>query len=465
MTIQSSNNLLTEGSVGKGLWMVALPIIISNFLASILEVVDMYFIGKLGDIPIAGGAMSISIIIVLTTVIFGTVTATAAFVSRAYGSGRFDRIPVILAHSLYLAFAFAVVLAIIGMFWSQDLLLLLGADLEVAVVGARFLSPMLMGMTIFVFLMILTTGFQSTGDSRTPMYVMVLVNIVNIILNPTLINGLGGFPAFGIAGSAYASILSRACGVLLLLGVIYLLPSRKNGPVRFPKKWTFEPRLIKDITKVMLPSAVQSGVRSFAFLGMTAIVALYGTTAVAAYGICQRLDMLGLVFVMGVCTGVTVMVGQNLGAGKVARAEKVVRIALIVNALFMVAVGVLYLSSAEHLLAFFGATGESLASGIQFMQIVPMSYFIIAMAMTMGFAMNGAGMTRPGMYAAIAGQLVVQVGLAAIVVSKGMPLYYIWFAVVCGTVVVFLFDLFFYRQGAWKTKKLDLGGEMSPEGL
>ena len=254
-------------------------------------------------------------------------TATAAFVSRAYGSKRFDRIPVILAHSLYLAFAFALVLAIIGMFWSQDLLLLLGADLDVAMIGAQFLAPMLMGMTIFVFLMILTTGFQSTGDSRTPMYVMVLVNIVNIILNPTLINGLGGFPAFGIAGSAYASILSRACGVLLLLGVIYLLPSRKNGPVRLPSKWTFEPRLIKDITKVMLPSAVQSGVRSFAFLGMTAIVALYGTTAVAAYGICQRLDMLGLVFVMGVCTGVTVMVGQNLGAGKVARAEKVVRIA------------------------------------------------------------------------------------------------------------------------------------------
>lgn len=206
----------------------------------------MYFIGKLGDIPIAGGAMSISIIVVLTTVIFGTVTATAAFVSRAYGSERFERIPVILAHSLYLVLAFAVVLAVIGAFWSQDLLLLLGADPEVAVVGARFLSPMLMGMSIFVTLMILTTAFQSTGDSRTPMYVMVVVNIVNIILNPTLIAGLNGFPAFGIAGSAYASILSRLAGVMLLLGVMHLVPSRKNGPVRLPERWVFEPRLIRD---------------------------------------------------------------------------------------------------------------------------------------------------------------------------------------------------------------------------
>ena len=93
------------------------------------------------------------------------------------------------------------------------------------------------------------------------------------------------------------------------------------------------------------------------------------------------------------------------------------------------------------------------------MHIVPLSYFLIAMAMTMGFAMNGAGMTRPGMYAAVAGQLIVQVGLASIFVTMGMPLQFIWFAVVCGTVVVFLCDLFFYRQGAWKTKKLNLGGE------
>jgi len=459
LTAQCSNNLLTEGSVGKGLWIVALPIIISNFLASILEVVDMYFIGKLGDVSIAGGAMSISIIIVLTTVIFGTVTATAAFVSRAYGSERYERIPVILSHSLYLALGFSAVLAVIGMFWSQDLLLLLGADPEVAAVGARFLSPMLMGMFVFVTLMILTTVFQSTGDSRTPMFVMIGVNIANIVLNPTLIMGLGGLPAFGIAGSAYASIASRATGVLLLVGVMYLLPSKKNGPVRLPKQWTFEPRLFKDIVRVMVPSAVQSGVRSFAFLGMTAIVALYGTSAVAAYGICQRLDMLGLIFVMGLCTGVAVMVGQNLGAGKVERAEKTVRIAMIVNALFMALVGILYLRSADHLLAFFGATEASLANGIQFMHIVPPSYFVIAMAMTMGFAMNGAGMTRPGMYAAIAGQLIVQVGLAAALVAMEMPLQFIWFAVVCGTVVVFLCDLFFYRQGAWKTKKLDLGGE------
>ncbi|HJK84677.1 MAG TPA: MATE family efflux transporter, partial [Methanocorpusculum sp.] len=95
-------NIVTEGSITKALFIIALPIIISNILQSVLEVVDMYFIGHLGDDAIAGGTMSLSIIMVLTTVMFGVVTATAAFISRAYGSKQYERIQVILAHALYL---------------------------------------------------------------------------------------------------------------------------------------------------------------------------------------------------------------------------------------------------------------------------------------------------------------------------------------------------------------------------
>ena len=458
--MKNSGNFLTEGPVGKALFIVALPIIISNLLQSVLEVVDMYFIGKLGDVSIAGGTMSIMVLMVLTTVIFGIVTA--AFVSRAYGSEKYERIQVILLHSLYLALGFSAILAVIGLFFSENLLLLMGAYPDVAAEGARFLTPMLMGLFVMVILITLTTVFQSTGDSRTPMYVMLGVNVVNIALNPTLIMGLGGLPAFGIAGSAYASLTSRAIGVLLLIGVMYLLPSRKNSPIRFPKKWTFEPKLIRDIVVIAIPSAVQSGIRSVAFLSMTTIIAVYGTAAVAAYGICLRLDMMGLIIVMGLCTGVAVMVGQNLGAGKVERAVQAVRYAAAINAAFMIGVAALYLVFATEFLKFFGATGESLADGILFMQIVPLSYFLIAIAMTMGFAMNGAGMTRPGMYSAIAGQMIVQVGLSAFFALSGYPIQYIWYAAVCGTVVMFCFDLFFYMRGGWKTKKLRIEGEGAP---
>lgn len=454
-----NNNFLTSGSVIKALLIVALPIILSNLLQSVLEVVDMYFIGHLGDNAIAAGTMSMSVIMVLMTVIMGIVTATAAFVSRAYGSGKHERIQIILSHSLYLALGFSVIIAVIGIFFSESVLGLLGADPEVIAEGVKYLTPALTGMFIMVILFILTTVFQSTGDSRTPMFVMIAVNIINIALNPSLIQGLWIFPECGIAGSAYATLTSRALGVLLLIAAMYFLPSKKNSPIKFPKKWTFEPRLLKEIVFVAIPSAVQSCIRSFAFVGMTAVIGIYGTAAVAAYGICGRLDMLGFVLVMGLCTGVSVMVGQNLGAGKVERAEKSVKYAVIINMIFMAIVGAVYLIFAPGLLETFGATADSLSIGIAFMQIVPLSYFIIAAAMTMGFAMNGAGMTRPGMYSALAGQLIVQVGVSAFLVFTGHPIEHIWIAVALSSVVVFAFDFFFYKLGHWKTNKLHLGGE------
>lgn len=453
-------NIVTEGSITKALLIIALPIIISNILQSVLEVVDMYFIGHLGQDAIAGGTMSISIIMVLTTVLFGIVTATAAFISRAYGSEKYERIQVILAHSLYLALIFSAVIAVIGIFWSHDLLLLLGAEPAAALEGARFLQPMLMGLFVMVILMTLVTAFQSSGDTRTPMYAMIAVNIVNIILNPTLIQGLGGFPAFGIAGSAYASLLSRGAGILLLLAVIYFHPAFKTCPVRLPGKWTFEPKLIKQIVFIAIPSAIQSGVRSFGFLMMTSIVTVfYGTAAVAAYGISIRLDMLGLIIVMGFCTAIAVMVGQNLGAGRVDRAELSVKYAVVINAIFMACVAVFYYFNAQMLLAFFGAEGEALVDGVLFMHIIPFSYFIIAMAMTLGFAMNGAGMTRPGMYSAIAGQICTQVALSALFAYLGYPIEFIWYAIVCGSVVMCICDYYFYRKGDWKRKSLDIGGD------
>ncbi|HJJ88906.1 MAG TPA: MATE family efflux transporter [Methanocorpusculum sp.] len=448
-------NIATEGNILKALIIIASPIILSNLLQSVLEVVDMYFIGHLGQDAIVGGMMSISIIMVLTTVLFGLVTATSAFISRAYGLERYDRIPVILAHSLYLTLIFSFIIAVIGFFWSDKLLFLFGANHGSLVEGAKFLRPMLMGLFVMNCLMTIVTAFQSCGDSWTPMCAMIAVNTVNIVLNPILILGFGIFPALGIAGSAYASILSRATGILLLLAIIYLYPSFQNNHVRFPNIWTFEPQLIKDIILITIPCAIQSGVRSFGFLLMTSIVSFfYGAAAVAAYGISTRLDMLGLVIVMGFCIAISVMVGQNLGAGAVERAELSVRYAAVVNAFFMMIVAVFYYLKAENLLIFFGVDGESLVYGVMFMHIIPFSYFIIAIAMTLGFAMNGAGMTRAGMYSAISGQICTQVVLSAFFAYFEYPIQYIWYAIVCGSIIMCICDFYFYSKGEWKRKNL-----------
>jgi putative MATE family efflux protein len=452
-----TQNIVTEGNVIKAILIIALPIITSNLLQSVLEVVDMFFIGRLGTTAIAGGTMSMSLIMLMLTVFFGIMTATAAFISRAYGSKRFEQIQIIIMHALYLSLIFSVLIAIVGFFWSESLLLLLGAELEVAKEGAKFLRPALICMMSIITLMIFVTAFQSTGDSKTPMYVMIIVNIVNIILNPTFIDGMFGLPAYGIAGSAYASLLSRATGVVIMLGIIYYHPRYKDTPVRLPKVPTFDQKLIKEMISVTIPSVMQSGARNISFLLMTAVIAQYGQATVAAYGVCIRLDMLGFVFAFGFCTAVSIMVGQNLGAQKIARAEMAVKYVVACNATIMIFVAAFYMLNVQWLLTTFGLVDRSFTDGSLFMLMVPPSYWIMAIGMTLGFAMNGAGMTKPGMYSAIFGQLIVETIGAAILAVTGHPIEFVCYAIVLGAIVVTACDYYFYRKGDWKRKKLHLG--------
>ncbi|MDO5828588.1 MAG: MATE family efflux transporter [Methanocorpusculum sp.] len=448
-------NLITEGPVLKALLIVALPIIFSNLLQNVLELVDIYCIGNfVGEDAAAAGTTGASVIMLLLVLVFGINTATAAFVARAYGSHKHERISVILGHALYATMGLSLIIGIIGFFFTEQIFVLFGAEPGVIEQGVAFLRPVLVCMFIMVLLMVLVTVFQSAGDSKTPMFVMIIVNVVNIVLNPTFIAGFG----LGIAGSAYASIISRAVGVVLLILAMYFLPSKKNGPIKFPKKWTFEGRLLRDLVLIALPSALQSGLRSFSFVGMTAIITIFGgTAAMAAYGICGRLDMMGFILVMGLCTGVAVMVGQNLGARKPERAMKAAKSAILINAAFMVCLGVFYFFCAPTLMEIFGATGEWLAYGVEFMHIVPVSYFVVAAGMTMGFAMNGAGVTRPGMYAALAGNIIVQVGLSLVFMAVlHLPLYWVWIAIVLGGIVTTAVDAFFFFRGKWMRKELNL---------
>lgn len=451
-------SFLTEGNVLKALLIIALPIILSNLLQNVLELVDVYFVGQLGDIAVAACTTGASIVMLLMVLIFGINTATAAFASRAYGSGQMNRIPVILGHALYLTMGLSLIIAIVGIFFTEDLYHILGCDEQETAMGVIFLQPVLICIFIMVLLMVLTTIMQSTGDSKTPMFVMIVINLINILLNPALINGYGFFPQMGVAGSAYASIISRSLGVILLILAMYLLPSKRNSQVKFPKKWTFEPRLLRDISLIGLPSAVQSSLRCIAFVCMTAIITIFGgTAAMAAYGLCVRLDAIGFILILGLCTGTAVMVGQNLGAGKPERAMSAAKYAIVLNTSFMIILGLIYFFFACNIMQAFGATGDWHEIGESFLRIVPLSYFAIGMGMTMGFAMNGAGVTYPGMIGALVGQLLVQVGGSFLVAGVfHMDITCVWIVVFISAFFTVGVDAWFFLRKKWLHKNLNI---------
>ena len=439
---------LTEGDLFRGLIAVAAPIVAGNVLQSVLEMVDLFFVGRLGYEAIAGVAMSSTIVMVLMTIIIGLVTANTAFVSRHYGARDLDMVAKAVYHTLILGLVFSIVLTAVGILFAEDMLLFLGAEPDVAVLGASYLAVLFAGIATMVELWVINSSFQSCGDATTPMLLVVLANILNIVLDPLLIFGYWAVPAFGVAGAAYATVIFR--GVAFAIAFALLLSGRT--PIPFSLRTTFEGALARRLILVAVPNSVQSGLRSVTFMVMMAVVAVFGTAAISAYGIVGRLETVALMPGFGVATATAVLVGQNLGAGKPERAAQGVRLSALMNGGFMALVGVIFFFAAPSLIEIFDPSGTSTEIGMSYMQTVAPFYVFIAVAIVLGFALNGAGDTKRPMYATLFSMVLFQVPLAYILPDLlGIGIIGVWLAVVCGAIlqVGMLFSM--YRRGTWKT--------------
>lgn len=439
---------LTEGDLFRGLITIAAPIVAGNVLQSGLELVDLFFVGRLGAEAIAGVAMSTSIVMVLMTVIIGIVTANTAFVSRYYGAKNYDMVAKGVSHTLILGLIFSILLSVVGILYAEDMLLLLGAEPSVALLGASYLAVLFTGSVTLVELWVINSSFQSCGDATTPMLLVVLANILNIALDPLLIFGYGVVPACGVAGAAYATVISRSVAFTIAFA---LLLSGKT-PIPFSLRTKFEFPLAWRLIRVAVPNSVQSGLRSVTFLAMMAIVAVFGTAAISAYGIVGRLELVALMPGFGIATATAVIVGQNLGAKKPERAEAGVRLSALMNGGFMAVMGAAFYLAAPAIVEIFDPSGASTEIGVSYMQTVAPFYVFIAVAIILGFALNGAGDTKKPMYATLFSMVLFQVPLACILPEfLGIGIAGVWLAVICGAILQtgILFSM--YRHGGWKS--------------
>ena len=435
---------ITEGDLVKGLLTISLPIIASNLLQSVVEVVDLFFVGRLGPDAIAGVSMSMMFILAIMTVIIGVVTATTAFISHAWGAREYDAPGSLLLHALLIGAGFAVVFAIIGIFGSDKILMVLGATPEVADVGGRFLQIILLGNFSMVGMWILSSAYQSCGNSKTPMLVTFGANILNIILNPILIFGFGFIPAFGVAGSALATVFGRSCGFFYLGYLIFA----GKAPFSLPNSFSIDYTLLRKLFVIAIPNSVQNGMRSLSFLCLTAIVAGFGAAALSAYGIVIRMELIALMPGFAIATATAVIVGQNIGARKQDRAVRGVHLSLIFYGLIMILIAGLYMVFPSVIIGFFDPSGTSTQIGTGYFHIIGPFYIMTAISIILSFAMNGAGATRLPMYASAIALIGVQIPLAYF-----LPIWFscgiigVWYAVIIGlTLQAAILGIFFTRK-------------------
>lgn len=443
---------LTKGPITRSLLTIAAPLIAGNILQGLVEVADLFFVGRISPAAIGGVGLAISVIFVLMTLIIGLAGGTTAFVSRYYGEKKYPYAGRVLVQALILGFILSVVISVTGGLFADDLLELFQAPAEVVTEGAAYLRVLSLGIVTLVEFWLISAFFQSIGDTKTPLLIILVINLLNIVLNPVLIFGLWIAPAMGVSGAAAATVITRAIG--LCIGV-FLLLRRLNAQMEFTRQAEADICLMRRIMRVAVPNMIQSGVRSVSYLVMYIIIASYGTLALSAFGIVSRIEMFALMPGFGLATAAAVMVGQNLGAGNPDRSEASTWKALKLYGAFMVVISVLFIIFGVRFAEFFDPTGLSNAYAGSYFLIVSPFYVMIAVAIVLSFALNGAGDTKKPMYATVISYFLVQVPLALIIPElTGTGIAGVWFSMAIGIIVQTAALFLMFRSGKWRDIKI-----------
>jgi len=437
---------LTKANTVKSIWVLALPIMVGNILQTAFNIVDMIWVGRLGPEAIASVAMSGAVLLVIITLIIGVSTGTQSLVARFTGAKKHKSAENIAMQSLIIGAFLSTILAIMGFILSRPILQALGAEGATLEQGIEYLKIVLAGGLVMVYLFLVNAIFRAAGDTLTPMLIMIGATILNVILDPLMIFGIG-FPRMGVAGAALATVLSRGLGALVGLYILFQGYSRIRVHLA---KLQIDLKVIFKILRLGFPNSVQMALRSIAGLILMSIVAQYGSYAVAAYGIGLRIFSVVLMPGFALATSAATLVGQNLGANKLYRARACAWQATGFNMLLMGLVGIFFFVFSPTLISIFNTNPGIVKLGSEYLKITSLSYIFVAQGLVLGRSLMGAGDTISPMLISLFALLGIQIPLAIILPNHlALGISGIWWAILLSSVLQGIFTTFWFNLGRW----------------
>jgi putative MATE family efflux protein len=439
----------TQGSIKQAIVLLAVPMILELSLESVFAVVDIFFVGKLGENAIATVGLTESVITLVYSMAIGLSTAATAMVARRIGEKNEDAAAHAGAQSIIIALIVAAVISIIGVVFAPEILTLMGAKPDVVREGAVFTRIMMGGSVVIILLFLINGIFRGAGNAAIAMRSLWLASLCNIILCPVLINGYGPFPELGLKGAAIATTIGRG------LGVLYQCTQLFNGKHNLPmlrRHFRFDAPLINGLIKIGWPATFQFLLTSGSWIVLAALVArIGGTEASAGYQIAIRNVVFFILPAWGLSNAAATLVGQNLGAGQPLRAEQSVLLSARYNAVFMGIVMLLFLFFASPIISIFTSDAQVHDIGTQALRVMGSGYIFYGIGMVMIQALNGAGDTKTPTWIHLAGFWAFQVPFAFLM-SKffGLGLTGVFIAVPIAETLIAVAAFVMFKKGRWK---------------
>ena len=437
----------TQGSIRKAVFLLAIPMILELSLESVFALVDMFFVGKLGQNAIATVGLTESFITIVYSVAIGLSTAATAVVARRIGEKNLDAAANSGAQALIISLLITVVLSVFGIVFAGNVLSFMGASREVVAEGTIFTRIMLGGSVSILLLFLINGIFRGAGNAAMAMKSLWIASIINIILCPILIY------YFGLKGAAIATVIGRSSGVLYQCYYLF----KGCGVLKFHKQhFKINTTIISSIANIAWPATLQFVIASGSWIVLARLVAeTGGTEASAGYQIAIRNVVFFILPAWGLSNAVATLVGQNLGAKELDRAEKSVMLTTKYNAIFMSLVMLLFVFLSNPIIRFFSNNDNVVAYGTQALQIIGMGYVFYGIGMVMTQALNGAGNTKTPTIINFAGFWLFQIPLAYFL-SKTLEMKTtgIFISVPVAETLIALLAWYYFKKGKWKEIKL-----------
>lgn len=442
-------DLILQGDLGKAIAALTIPIVINSFLQTMYNLTDTFWLGKLGTYELA----AINLITPLQSIVVnigGGITVAGSVLIARYVGAREDENARSMANQIYAcAMLFALLsMALIRLFL-RAIVTWLGADGETWSYSCIYMSIVILDMPFLYTINIFTSVHQAQGDTVTPMFLNFSGIVLNMILDPLLMFVLNR----GVAGAAEATLLAKIFPAI----IAFVLLHRKNRIVYLNlKKLRFQKEMLKSIVVIGLPTAIGGSTVQLGFLLMSRSVYAYGTDAMAAYGIGNKINSLITLPTNGIGSAVATIVGQNMGAGQVNRAEKGYLLSRKISVIFLLAGGLILsrpvISTA--IVRIFSSDGEVIAMAADFLSIMALWCFANGVYNSTVGLFQGTGHT----------EVTTAVDITRLWIYRFVTLYVcehwlhmgvrsVWYCVVLSNGLAAFTLYLLYKSGIWRKKR------------
>ncbi|MGQ8338215.1 MATE family efflux transporter [Sunxiuqinia sp. A32] len=451
-SVAGSERDFTATSVGKAIFLLSIPMILEMVMESVFAVVDIFFVSRLGADAVATVGITESVMTIVYAIGIGLSTATTALVARRIGEKKAGKAGNVAFQAILVGLSFSVLIAIPGIIFSKEFLKIMGATASMADEGYWYPQIMFGGNAIIMLLFIINAVFRSAGDAAISMRVLWIANIINLILDPVLIFGLGPFPELGIKGAAIATTIGRGIAVVYQFYLLF----RGNGRIHLGwKNLGIRPHVMFKILKLSIGGIFQYLIATSSWIIMVRMISHLGAEVLAGYTIAIRIIVFALLPSWGLSNAAATLVGQNLGAKQPERAERSVWITGYVNLAMMGTMGLIILLIPEALVHLFIQEPSVVSSGVVTLQWLGVGFLSYAFGMVVVQGFNGSGDTLTPTKINLICFWMIEIPLAYLLsITWDLGLTGVCFSIVLSESILTLIGIYIFRKGKWKLRKV-----------